>query len=80
MKNILIALAVLAATMCTAAPYYHHRPLHRAPVVHRGPSLRPAHMPHHRYHNDSWWGKGGRNFWPGFTGGLVGSLLTPAIV
>ena len=80
MKKILIALAVLAATTCTAAPYYHHHAPHRVPIVHRGPPPRPAPMPHHRHHNDSWWGKGGRNFWPGFTGGLVGSLLTPTIV
>lgn len=79
MKKILIALAVLAATTCTAAPYYHRIP-HRAHVVHRRPPPRPAPMPYHRHHNNSWLGKGGRNFWPGFTGGLVSSLLTPAIV
>lgn len=77
MKKILIALTVLAATTCIAAPYHSHAS-HRAPVVHRGPPPRPAPMPHHHYH--SFWGRGGSHFWPGFTGGLVGSLLAPAIV
>ena len=36
-------------------------------------------MPHHHHHH-SVWGRGGSHFWPGFTGGLVGSLLAPAIV
>ena len=81
MKKILIALAVLAATICTAAPYYHHHMPHMVHVVHRGPPPRPAPIPHHRHHhNDSWCVKSGRNFWPGFTGGLVGSLLTSTIV
>ena len=32
------------------------------------------HGPHH-YHYHSYWGPGGRYFWPGFAGGLVGSML-----
>ena len=77
MKKILIAIAALAAVTCVAAP--HHVPAgHRAPVVHRGPPPRPAPIPHHHHH--SVWGRGGSHFWPGFTGGLVGSLLAPAVV
>lgn len=77
MKKILIALTVLAATTCIAAPYHSHAS-HRAPVVHRGPPPRPAPMPHHHHH--SFLGRGGSHFWPGFVGGLAGSLLAPAIV
>ena len=29
---------------------------------------------HHRHHH-SYWGRGGSNFWPGFAGGLVGSMI-----
>ena len=74
MKKILIAIAALAAVTCVAAP--HHVPTgHRAPFVHRG----PAPMPHHHHHH-SVWGRGGSHFWPGITGGIVGSLLAPANV
>lgn len=78
MKKILIAIAALAAVTCVAAPY-HHPAGHRVPVVHRGPPPRPAPMPHHHHHH-SVWGRGGSHFWPGFAGGLVGSLLAPAFV
>lgn len=69
---------VIAASMCIAAPYHLHAP-HRASAVHRGPSPRPAPMPHHHHHH-SFWGRGGSHFWPGFAGGIVGSLLAPAVV
>lgn len=42
---------------------------------HPGPGPRMHH--HHHY---SIWGRGGSHFWPGFTGGLVGSLIAPAVV
>ena len=77
MKKILIAIAALVAVTCVAAP--HHPAGHRVPVVHRGPAPRPAPMPHHHNHH-SVWGRGGSHFWPGFAGGLVGSLLAPAVV
>ena len=81
MKKLLIAFTVLVAMTCVAASH-HSRTPYRTPVVHRGPLLRPAPMPHYHnhWHNISWWGKGGRNFWPGFASGLIGSLLAPAIV
>jgi len=38
---------------------------------------RPCH-PH--WHGDrGWWGRGGRNFWPGFAGGVVGGIIGSAI-
>ncbi len=33
---------------------------------------------HHHHH--SGWGRGGRYFWPGFVGGVVGGVLTDAII
>ena len=48
-----------------------HRP---APMMHH----RPAPMMHHHHH--SGWGHGGRHFWPGFVGGVVGGVLTDAII
>lgn len=30
---------------------------------------------HHHHHHGGWWGRGGRNFWPGFVGGVVGGAL-----
>ena len=53
---------------------------------HRGGFGRgPAPMMHHRpapmhHHHHSSWGRGGRHFWPGFVGGVVGGVLTDAIV
>ena len=93
MKKILIAMAIFAVLTCSADRHHYHRPPHRTPVVHRGPAPRPAPRPmpkpmprsvvHHHapYHSHSAWGPGGRNFWPGFIGGLVGSTLVgPSVV
>ena len=30
---------------------------------------------HHRHYHHSYWGPGGRYFWPGFAGGLFGTML-----
>ena len=63
MKKLITAIAVIVALACTAAPYHS---------IHRG-------GPPHHYHHHSVWGRGGSHFWPGFTGGLVGSFLAPAV-
>ena len=47
-------------------PMMHHRP---APMMH-----------HSHHHHHSSWGRGGRHFWPGFVGGVVGGVLTDAII
>ena len=47
---------------------FHHGP---RPVMHHG----FHHGPHH-YHS---WGRGGRHFWPGFVGGVVGGLVYNSI-
>ena len=35
---------------------------------------------HHHHHHHSYWGRGGRGFWPGFVGGVVGGFVADAIV
>ncbi len=56
----LLGLAMVATpTMASARPHHHFNLPRR--VMHHG--------------NHSFWGRGGRNFWPGFIGGLVGSIL-----
>ena len=75
--------AILAAGTLMARPGFggprggfgHHGGFSRgpAPMMHH----RPA--PMHHYHHGGW-GHGGRHFWPGFVGGVVGGVLTDAII
>ena len=46
-----------------------------APMMHHRPAPPPMHHHHH-----GGWGRGGRHFWPGFVGGVVGGVLTDAII
>ena len=39
----------------------------------RGPAF------HHHHHHGGYWGRGGRNFWPGFVGGIVGGAIYDAV-
>ena len=55
----------------------------RGPMMHHmGPRM-PMHRPmppppmHHHY---SGWGRGGRHFWPGFVGGVVGGVIADALI
>lgn len=42
---------------------------------------RPGPHPcHYRCGGGDWWGRGGRNFWPGFVGGLVGGAVMSSVV
>ena len=75
--------AILVAGTLMARPGFggprggfgHHGGFSRgpAPMMHH----RPA--PMHHYHHGGW-GHGGRHFWPGFVGGVVGGVLTDAII
>lgn len=83
-KKLLLAFgAILAAGTLMARPGFggprggfgHHGGFSRpAPMMHH----RPAPMVHHHHHSS--WGRGGRHFWPGFVGGVVGGVLTDAII
>ena len=35
---------------------------------------------HHQHHHHSAWGRGGRHFWPGFAGGVVGGIVGRTLV
>ena len=40
-----------------------------------GGGWRPGPAPMHYRHHHGGWGRGGRNFWPGFVGGVVGGAI-----
>ena len=48
------------------------RPHHGPGFCHRGPVF-------HHHHHGGFWGRGGRHFWPGFVGGVVGGALYDAV-
>ncbi len=56
---------------------------HRPPAVQQPSKQQPPKAQSNKRHHDndhkkeSFWGKGGENFWPGFIGGLVGAILAP---
>ena len=77
-KKLIVAFGMAALALgAFAGPHGHHggHGFHRGPAIHH-------YGGHHHHH--SGWGRGGRGFWPGFVGGVVGSLvydaLTPAPV
>lgn len=78
MKMMTVLGAVLCAGVCMARP---HGGPHGGPGRGHGPVMRVGgfgHRPppvHHHHHSHSVWGRGGRNFWPGFVGGVVGGLV-----
>lgn len=53
------------------------RPGPRPGMMHHGPRPGIHHPPPPRHH--SGWGRGGREFWPGFVGGVVGGLAVGTI-
>ena len=88
-KVITVLGAVLCAGVCMARPHGGPHPgggRGHGPVIRAGGfGHRPPAVHHHRSsHSHSSWGRGGRNFWPGFVGGVVGGLvydsITPAPV
>ncbi len=84
-KKTIITLAlatVIGAGTCFARPGNGggHRPA-PAPRHHAGGHRPPPPPRHHGGHRGgSVWGRGGRNFLPGFIGGLVGSTVANTIV
>lgn len=83
MKLMMVVGAVLCTSVCMARPHggpVGHGGPGRGPVMHHGGGFghRPLPPPVHHHHHSSW-GHGGRNFWPGFVGGVVGGLVYDAI-
>lgn len=63
-KTMLLVFAAVSALLLFARPPHRHAPP-------------PA--PHHHHHHGSAWGKGGRNFWPGFVGGVAAGLAARSV-
>lgn len=50
---------------------------------HGGFGHRPPPVMHHggfHHHHGSFWGTGGRHFWPGFVGGVVGGVISSSVI
>ena len=88
MKKTIASIAIALAISAFASPRapFNVRHHHMPPPMHiqaSRPAPRPMPKPmprpvvHHLapHHSHSVWGPGGRNFWPGFIGGVVGSTL-----
>ena len=82
MKKMMIMLGVSAIAVCAFARP-HGGPGHGH--GHGGPAPRhyshhpPSHH-YHRSHHGCAWGRGGRNFWPGFVGGVVAGALVDGYI
>ena len=80
MKKILVlaAVAAMGVGTCQARPHggpgRHGGGPRPASVVHR---VHGGHYGGHGYHHGGVWGRGGRNFWPGLVGGIIGGALLP---
>lgn len=66
---------VLIASMAAGAVFAGHHS--GGPGFHHGPAPRFHHAPPMHHHSS--WGRGGRNFWPGFVGGVIGGVIGNAI-
>lgn len=74
-KKLIIAFG-MATLMVGGAFAHHHGGWHGGPRHCWGP--RP-HYYHHHYHG-GYWGPGGRYFWPGFVGGVIGGAVASTII
>lgn len=70
MKKLIIAAAV--AVMAVGAYARPHGGYHHGGYRHHGGY-------HHSHHHGGYWGRGGRHFWPGFVGGVVGGIVYDAV-
>ena len=73
-KKLIVVFGVsLLAAGAFARPGGHHfggHPGHHGFVAPR----------HHYHHGGGWWGRGGCHFWPGFVGGVVGTVVGNTLV
>lgn len=78
-KIMKVAAVCVAVTLCAGTTFARN---HRGHNHGRGHVVRHhSHRPvHHHHHHGSAWGRGGRNFWPGFVGGVVGGIVADAVV
>ena len=76
-RKIVIALCTVGLMAGGAFAYPHHG-WHGGYHHHHGWGPRP-HYHHHHCHG-GYWGPGGRYFWPGFVGGVIGGAVASTIV
>ena len=74
-KMIKIAAVCVAVALCAGTTFARG---HRGPARGHSRVVRHHHVsrPVHRHCHGSAWGRGGRNFWPGFVGGIVGGAIS----
>ncbi len=77
-----VLVAVLGVGTCFARPGGGHGRGHAPAPRHHGGGFRGGHRhaPPPRHHGGSVWGRGGRNFLPGFLGGAVAGAIASTIV
>lgn len=78
MNKKMTIMAVLAMCACAAFASPHRGPGLGGPRRGMGPRPAPV-MTRGGYHHSSAWCRGGRNFWPGFVGGVIGGVVANAI-
>lgn len=78
-KAIAMAVALVASLGVFAAPHGGPRGGHGGHGHHGGRGPAPVMHHHGGHHHGGTWGHGGRNFWPGFVGGVVGGMVYDAI-
>lgn len=79
MNKMKIAVVCVLAALCAGTTFA--RGPGRGPARGGRGHVRPAPVRHvHHHHRGSSWGKGGRNFWPGFVGGVVGGVIADAVI
>ena len=78
-KMIKIAAVCVAVALCAGTTFARG---HRGPARGHSRVVRHHHVsrPVHRHCHGSAWGRGGRNFWPGFVGGIVGGVIADRVV
>lgn len=82
MKKFILALvaAILATTTMARPSYnYQYRRYGDGPVRAHHHYRHVRHYHHGGHYHGSFWGRGGRNFWPGFIGGVVGATVVNAV-
>ena len=77
MNKKLVIMLGMATVMAGGAFAYPHHGWHCRP--HHGWGPRPHYYHHHHYHG-GYWGPGGRYFWPGFVGGVIGGAVASTII
>ena len=75
-KKIAVIICVMATAGALFAAPHHGGGRHR----HGGYRPNVHHRHHHHRPSHSSWGRGGRNFWPGFVGGIVGAAVARTVI